>query len=130
MQLNFATTLSFCAAATTSWLAALGAFLSRHRATRHFRYAAAAMLSGALYCLSDAVLAGSMSDAWTIWAGRLGVFSMCAHSAGWVVFLAAWAGRPLSLVERAVVGADLLAAVLGLVPGLIAANTIHERRIE
>ncbi len=129
MELNIATTVSFSASATTSSLAVLGAYLSRRPATRHFRYAAISGFAGSLYCLTDAVLAARMSDAWTEWAGRLAVFAMCVHSAAWIAFIAAWDRRTLSRFERAVVLANVVAALLGLLPGLTAASNISERAV-
>jgi len=127
VELNLATTGSFCAAATCLSLAALGAYLGRGASSRHFLYAAAAGFAAALYCVTDAVLAAGMSTGVTVWVGRASVVVVAAHGSAWLAFLAAWDRRPLSRVERALIVVGGVAAALSLVPGVSVNSTVTER---
>lgn len=129
MQFNLATTISFCAAATCSSSASLGAYLSLRPSSRHFRFAVVAGFAGALYCLTDAVLAAHVSVEATVAAGRVGVFAMMIHGAAWIAFVVAWRRRAWSRLERATVVANVLAGLIALVPGVVATSTLQERTV-
>ena len=68
MELNFATTVSFCAAATAVSYGALGAYLARSPESRRFRWAGIAGLAAATYCLTNAILAGRPASWLAVWA--------------------------------------------------------------
>jgi hypothetical protein len=75
VHFNLATTVSLCAATTCASLGVLGAYLGRSPASRHFRFAAAAGVAAAAYCVLDAALASELGVAATVWAGRLSLRS-------------------------------------------------------
>jgi signal transduction histidine kinase len=127
LHLNVATTLSMVSAAACLSVAVLGWRLARGPGSRHFRVASLAATADALYCLTDAVLAGRIDVGITVWAGRLSLVLVCAHGAAWLAFLAEYSGRPLSRLERAAVGASVVGAVLALVPGLAIGHGFTER---
>ena len=127
MQLNLATTISFSAAASCLSLTVLGAYLGRGRASRHFLYAALAGLAAALYCVSDAVLAGRMSTGVTVWVGRASMVAVAVHGSAWLAFLAAWERRRLTRFERVLIVASAVVAGLALVPELAVRSTVTER---
>ena len=127
MELNVATTVSFCAAATCLSLAVLGGYLGRAPESRHFRYAATAGIAAALYCISDAVLAGHVSTGVTVWVGRSSVVVAAAHGSAWLAFLAAWDRRRLSRLERGLIVASAVVAVVALVPELAVKSSVTER---
>jgi len=127
MELNFATTVSFCAAASCFSLTVLGGYLGRGAASRHFLHAATAGLAAGLYCLSNAVLAGQMSTGVTVWVGRASMTAVAVHGSAWLAFLAAWDRRRLSRVERTLIAASMIVAVLSLVPDLAAKSSVTER---
>ena len=130
MELNLATTVSFCAAATCGSLAVLGGYLGRNAASRHFVYAAVAGIAAAAYCVLDAVLAGRAGVATTLWVGRIAVLATTVHGAAWLAFLAAWDRRRLSTLERVLIAVNLVAGLVALVPGLAVASTFTERSVE
>lgn len=130
MHLNLATTISFCATAMCASLGALGAYLSRGAASRHFRYAAAAGFAAALYCATNAVIAGEMSVRVSVWLGRIGALAVCAHGAAWLAFLATWEKRPLTRLMRALIAVNLLAGFAALVPGVMTLETASLRTID
>lgn len=107
----------------------LGAYLARNPASRHFRWAAAAAFAGALFCVTDAIIAGGLSVGTTVWAGRTTLLAAAMHGAVWLVFLAAWDRRPLSRVERAVLALGVVAGLAALVPGVAVAGTVTERTL-
>jgi signal transduction histidine kinase len=127
VELNLATTLSFCAAATCLSLAVLGAYLGRGAASRHFVYAAMAGVAAAAYCVTDAVLAGRMSLPVTVWVGRASMLAVAVHGSAWLAFLAAWDRRPLSRFERMLILASAIVAALSLVPELAVKTSVTER---
>ena len=127
VELNFATTVSFCAAATCLSLTILGAYLGRGAASRHFVYAATAGIAAAFYCVTDAVLAGRMSTVVTVWVARASIVAAAVHGGAWLAFLAAWDRRRLSRLERTLIVASGLAAALALVPGLAVQSAVTER---
>lgn len=129
LELNLATTVSFCAAATSTSFAVLAAYLGRVAPTRHFRHASVAAFAGAFYCLTDAVIAGRSGREPTLFAGHVGGFAMSVHSAAWLAFLAAWARRRRSRTEQALYVANIVAALLCLAPGLVVAPEIRERTV-
>lgn len=129
MDLNLGTTISFCAAATSSSIGVLGVYLSRRAASRHFRYAATAGFAGAFYCVTNAVLAGRVSPVVTVWAGRFGMLAMCVHAAAWLAFLAAWDRRQWSRRERTLIVVNLFAGLVALIPGAVAYDTFTERTV-
>ncbi|MFO0671225.1 MAG: ATP-binding protein [Polyangiaceae bacterium] len=116
LQHNLATTLSFASAAVTLSVAMMAARLGRGPAP-HFRYAALASLWGALFCVTDIVVAGGMSETLTVWACRANVLFALLHASAWLLFLAAWDQRPLRRFERQVVTASIVGGVAALVPG-------------
>ncbi len=129
MDFNLATTVSLCSAATCASLAVLGAYLGRAPASRRFRYAALAGLAGALYCMTNAMLAGRLGAGPTAWAGRLSIVLAVAHGAAWLSFLAAWDGRRLSRVERTVITLGGVASLVGLFPGVAVVEPFTERTV-
>ena len=129
MELNVATTVSFCAAATCASIAVLGGYLGRNAASRHFVYAGAAGVAAATYCWTDAILAGRADVATTLLAGRIAVLASSVHGAAWLAFLAAWDRRRFSPFERTVVAATLIAGLLALVPGVAVVDTFTERDV-
>lgn len=129
MQLNFATTMSFASAAMCLSLAMLGGFLGRSAASRHFLYAAASGLTAGVYCLTNAMIAGSMSVGVTVWAGRLGLLVACLHPAAWLLFLAAWARRPLGRFEHILIGASAVGGLAALVPGWAVLDSTTARTV-
>jgi len=129
VDFNLATTISFCAAATCLSLAALGGYLGRDRASRHFVFAAAAGFAAAAYCVTDAVIAGGMSVAITLWSGRASLLAAAVHGASWIAFLAAWDRRELSRFERVIVAASLLGGLASLVPGWAVGGAVTERTL-
>ncbi len=129
MELNFATTVSFGAAATCSSLGVLGANLARAPATRHFRWAAVAALAAAVYCVTNAVIAGRFSVAASVWAGRIGTFAPSVHGAAWLAFIAGWEGRGLTRFERVLVVVSLVTGVAALVPGVAVVDSVTERSL-
>ncbi|CAN5874700.1 hypothetical protein BH11MYX4_BH11MYX4_66380 [soil metagenome] len=110
-------------------LAVLGAYLGRSPASRHFRYAAAAGFAAALYCVTNAVLAGRLDAETTIWAGRASIVAAVGHGAAWLAFLAAWDDRPLSRFERSIIVLSLAAGLVGLWPGVATLATVTERSV-
>lgn len=129
MHFNLATTISLCAASTCLSLAVLGAYLGQAQSSRHFRYASAAGFAAALFCVTDAVVAGSLSVDTTVWAGRLTLVAAATHGAAWLAFLAAWDRRRLSRFEGALIVASLVAAVASLVPGVAVEGAVTERAL-
>lgn len=129
MNFNLGTTVSFSSAATCLALAALDAYLGRSAASRHFRYAAAAALAGAIVCVTNAIVAGEMSVAAAVWAGRVTLFAVTVHGAAWLAFLAAWDRRRLSRIERGVLVASLLGGLAALVPDVAVLGTVAVRRL-
>lgn len=129
MELNLATTVSFAAASTCASLAVLGAYLGRAPASRQFRWAALAGIAAAIYCVTDAVLAGRASLQATVWAGRISMWMTTMHGAAWLAFLAAWARRPLSRFERGLIAAGFVAAFASLVPGVAVTEGVRERTL-
>ncbi len=129
MDFNLATTVSLCSAATCGSLAVLGAYLGRAPASRRFRYAALAGFAAAFYCLTNAVLAGRLGPGPTAWAGRVSILLAVTHASAWLAFLADWDGRRLSRVERTVIALGVLAALVGLVPGVAVLETFTERTV-
>jgi signal transduction histidine kinase len=129
VELNFATTVSFSAAATCLALATLGAYLGRTAAARRFLHAATAGVAAATFCITNAVIAGQMSVGATVWAGRLSLTAAVVHGAAWLAFLAAWDRRPLSRFERALVVASLVGGALSLVPGLTVLSSTTDRQL-
>lgn len=129
MELNLATTASFCAAATCGSIAVLGGYLGRNAASRHFLYAAAAGIAAATYCGMDAILAGRAGVPATLWAGRVALLATSVHGAAWLAFLAAWDRRRFSVFERVLVVATLVGGVVGLLPGLAVMDTFSERYV-
>jgi signal transduction histidine kinase len=129
MQSNLATTISFSSAATCMALTLLVAYLGRGAASRHFRYAAVSGLAACVYCLSDAVPAGDAGVEVTVWSGRAGVLASSVHGAGWIAFLAAWGGRQLTRLERALIITGLLAGLLALVPGVAFEDEVADRTV-
>jgi signal transduction histidine kinase len=127
VELNLATTISFSAAATCFSLAVLGGYLGRAPASRHFVYAAAAGFAAAMYCITDAILAGRMSTEVTVWVGRASMTAVSLHGSAWLAFLAAWDRRKLSRFERALITACGLVALLSLVPELAVKSTVTDR---
>jgi signal transduction histidine kinase len=116
VELNLATTVSFCAAATCGSLAVLGGYLGRNAASRHFVYASVAGIAAAAYCVLDGLLAGRTGVATTAWVGRLAL-------------LAARDRRRLSTAERVIIVANVVAGLVALVPGLAVASTFTERSV-
>jgi signal transduction histidine kinase len=129
VELNFATTVSFSAAATCLALATLGAYLGRTAAARRFRHAATAGVAAAVFCVTNAIIAGQMSVGATLWAGRLSLTAATVHGAAWLAFLAAWDRRPLSRLERVLVVASLVGGALSLVPGLTVLASTTDRQL-
>ncbi len=129
MHFNLGTTISLCAASTCLSLAVLGAYLGQAPSSRHFRYASAAGFAAALFCITDAIVAGGLSASTTVWAGRFTLVTACTHGAAWLAFLAAWDRRDLSRFERSIIVASLIAAVASLVPGLAVAETVTPRTL-
>jgi len=129
VELNVATTVSFCAAATCASLSVLGGYLGRNAASRHFVYAAAAGIAAATYCWMDAILAGRADVATTLWAGRIAVLATSVHGAAWLAFLAAWDRRRFTRFERVIVAATVIAGLLALFPGVAVADTVTERNV-
>jgi signal transduction histidine kinase len=127
VELNLATTVSFSAAATCAALAALGAYLGRNRASRHFLHAATAGLAAAFYCVTNAVLAGGLSADVTIWAGRASMVAAAVHGSAWLAFLAAWDRRRLSRFERILIILTMATGVLSLVPEVAVKSSFTER---
>ena len=127
MELTIATTVSFCAAATCFSLAVLGGYLARAPASRHFLYAATAGFAAALYCLSDAVIAGRASTEMTVWVGRWSIVAVAVHGSAWLAFLAAWDRRRLSRLERGLMVASVIVAVVAVVPELAVRSSVTER---
>jgi signal transduction histidine kinase len=127
VELNIATTVSVSAAATCLSLGVLGAYLGRAPASRHFVYAAAAAMSAAAYCMTDAVVAGRMGAGLTVWAGRLSMLVATIYGASWIAFLAAWDGRALSKVARRLVVASLVAGAVSLLPGTAVLDAVSDR---
>ncbi len=129
MHFNFATVVSFGSAAMCLSLAALGAFLGRSAASRHFRYAAASGFTAGVYCLTNAMIAGDVSLGVTVWAGRLGLLVACLHPAAWLLFLAAWDRRPLGRFERILIGASVIGGLAGLVPDWAVLDATTKRTV-
>ena len=129
MELNGATTLSFCAATTCASLAVLGGYLGRTAPSRHFRYASAAGAAAAIYCLTNVVLAGRIGVAATVWSGRASILAASVHGAAWLAFLAAWDRQRFSPFVRVIVGSALVAGLLALVPGVAVVDTFTERDV-
>ncbi len=127
MHLNVATTVSMVSAATCLSVAVLALRLARGPGSRHFRFASLAAMADALYCVTDAVLAGGVDAGITLWAGRLSIVAVCAHGAAWLAFLAEHAGRRLSRVERAAVAASGVGAVLAIIPGVAVGHGVTQR---
>ncbi|MDB5215561.1 MAG: hypothetical protein JWO86_3488 [Myxococcaceae bacterium] len=86
-------------------------------------------VSAFVYCLTDAVPAGSASVSDTVWAGRISVLASSVHGAGWIAFLAAWGGRQLSPFERTLILASLVAGVIALVPGAAFEDEVTDRTV-
>ncbi|HVM69640.1 MAG TPA: hypothetical protein VM204_07385, partial [Gaiellaceae bacterium] len=130
MQLNFATTVSFSAAAVCLSLATLGGFLGRNASSRHFLHAAASGATAGVYCLTNATIAGGMGVEVTVWAGRVGLLAACLHPAAWLFFLSAWDRRPLGPLCRALICASTLAGLAALVPGwaVLDSTTIRAKK--
>ena len=129
VQFNFATTMSFGAAAVCLSLATLGGYLGRSAPSRHFLHAAASGFTAGVYCLTNAVVAGGMSAGLTTWAGRVGLLVACLHPATWLLFLAAWDRRRLGRFERVLIGASIIAGLAALVPGWAVLDSHVERTV-
>jgi len=129
VQFNFATTISFGSAAMCLSLAAIGGFLGRSAASRHFRYAAVSGFTAGVYCLTDAMIAGDVSPGLTVWAGRVGLLVACVHPAAWLLFLAAWDKRRPGRFQRALIGASTIAGLAALVPGWAVLDSTTERTV-
>ena len=129
MELNVATTVSFCAAATTVSYGALAAYLARSRESRRFRWAAIAGFAAATYCLTNVVLASFADARLAVWAARIGFGLAVAHSSAWLAFIVEWDGRSFTKFERALVAASVLAGLLALVPGVALGDTVHDRSL-
>lgn len=129
MELNFATTVSFCAAATAVSYGALGAYLGRSPESRRFRWAAVAGLAAATYCFTNAILAGRTSAALAVWAARFGFTLAIVHGAAWLAFIAEWQGRQFTRFERTLVASSALAGILALVPGVALVDSVSDRSL-
>lgn len=95
----------------------------------HFRHAALAALWGALFCVTDLIVAGGMGETLTVWACRGNVSFALLHASAWLLFLAAWDQRPLRRFERHVVVASVVGAAFALVPGLVFSAPITMRTL-
>lgn len=127
VDLNLATTVSFSAAATCAAIAALGGYLGRNHASRHFVHAAIAGVTAAFYCVTNAVLAGRMSAEITLGAARVSMLAATLHGSAWLAFLAAWDRRRLSRFERTLVTLAIVTGVVSLVPGVVVKSSFTER---
>lgn len=129
MDFNVATTISFCGAAISVSVAVLGAYMGQRPATRHFRWVALAGAAAAVYCLTDAVLAGSLAPNITIWAGRVSAGAVGVHAAAWLLTLAAWDKRAPTRGERLAILGSVSAGFACLAPGIAVQEGVTVRSL-
>lgn len=122
-------TLSITAASVGLLAALLSLGMSSAPGRLELRWFAVIAACAALFNLSTAVVTLRLPLQTILIASRFCLFFGGLHSAAWLKYYAAQLRRPLTRLERVLVGASLVFALLSLVPGVVLASTLYTRTV-